>query len=436
MMESAFTDQERLRRLIRAELEKHRPRENALAALEVVAETRMRMVIEPELNPEAPQGANGSWRPDAVRRAVEELRRTHPLLFARPTEERLGVADEGSAVARKNPQDETSEALSKPLEEGLRVAKGHMQDEPSEVSKSTEERLGVADVGSAVARNPQDETSEALSKSTEEGLTVAKDNLHYEASGASLKVARDWLFLEPRGGILARPADDGPKLLASARGTLRGPLWSSYRDRVKELRSLARRPRAVRVLRNSAEARRSAAKPYAVGRERPTPPRRHVYAAFAVMLALLGVAWVWPKLGPGETTGGDPAREAKETSSRSEQPANGNRTAADTSRMKLRGIPEVIDTATMRLEGKVVRLFGVEWVRGSQAEELAGYLRGREVECELASTPDRYRCQVGGHDLSRAVLFNGGGRATGDAPPELVEAENNAKAARRGFWQR
>jgi len=154
------------------------------------------------------------------------------------------------------------------------------------------------------------------------------------------------------------------------------------------------------------------------------------------MLALLGVAWVWPKLGPGETTGGDPAREAKETSSRSEQPANGNRTAADTSRMKLRGIPEVIDTATMRLEGKVVRLFGVEWVRGSQAEELAGYLRGREVECELASTPDRYRCQVGGHDLSRAVLFNGGGRATGDAPPELVEAENNAKAARRGFWQR
>ena len=369
MIESAFSDQERLRRLIRAELEKHRPRENALAALEVVAETRMRMVIEPELNPEAPQAGNGSW-PDAVRRAVEELRRTHPLLFARPTEERLGVADEGSAAARKNPQDEISEALSRPTEEGLRVA---------------------------------------------------KDNLQDEASGASLKVARDWLFLEPRGGTLARPADDSPKLLASARGTLRGPLWSSYRDRVKELRSLARRPRAVRVLRNSAEARRSAAKPY-VGRERPTPPRRHVYAAFAVMLALSGMVWVWPKLGPSETTGGDPAREAKEASSRSEQPANGGRSAADTSEVKLRGIPEVIDTATMRLEGKVVRL--------------AGYLRGREVECELASTPDRYRCQVGGHDLSRAVLFNGGGRATGDAPPELVEAENNAKAARRGVWQR
>ena len=126
----------------------------------------------------------------------------------------------------------------------------------------------------------------------------------------------------------------------------------------------------------------------------------------------------------------------RKASSRSEQPANGSRSAADTSEAKLRGIPEVIDTATMRLEGKVVRLFGVEWVRGGQAEELAGYLRGREVECELASTPDRYRCQVGGHDLSRAVLFNGGGRATGDAPPELVEAENNAKAARRGVWQR
>ena len=226
-----------------------------------------------------------------------------------------------------------------------------------------------------------------------------------------------------------------PKLLASARGTLRGPLWSSWRDRVKELGSLARRSRGVRVLRNS-EDRRRAAEPDAVGRERPKPPRRHVYAAFAVMLALSGMVWVWPKLGPSETTGGDPAREAKEASSRSEQPANGSRSAADTSEIKLRGIPEVIDTATMRLEGKVVRLFGVEWVRGGEAEELAGYLRGREVECELASTPDRYRCQVGGHDLSRAVLFNGGGRATGDAPPELVEAENNAKAARRGVWQR
>ena len=102
----------------------------------------------------------------------------------------------------------------------------------------------------------------------------------------------------------------------------------------------------------------------------------------------------------------------------------------------LKGVPEVIDTATIRVEGRVVRLFGVEWAHGGQAEDLVGYLGGREVECELASAPDRYRCQVAGHDLSRAVLFNGGGRATGDASPELVEAENNAKAARRGVWQR
>ena len=101
----------------------------------------------------------------------------------------------------------------------------------------------------------------------------------------------------------------------------------------------------------------------------------------------------------------------------------------------LKGVPEVIDTATIRVEGRVVRLFGVEWAEGGQAEDLVGYLGGRDVECELASAPDRYRCQVGGHDLSRAVLFNGGGRATADASPELVAVENHAKAAGRGVWQ-
>jgi endonuclease YncB( thermonuclease family) len=364
-----MSDRERLRDLIRAELAKHRPRENAHASLELLAETAI--VIEPAPNSEgAAQAGNESWSEDAVRRAVEELRRSYPQLFREATDERLEAADEVPAAAPDNPRD--------------------------------------------------------------------------EAPASSATPARDWLFLEPRSGTSGRRADAGLGPLASAAGALR-PRSASCGGRVKKLGSLFARPR---TLRDSAADDGSAPRSIAVRPEGPTPPSRYVYAALAFILALSAFAWLWPastpKLGPGETTlakrHGAPseAGRSNETSSLSGQPANGKRTwpVADEPPGTLRGVPEVIDTATIRVEGKVVRLFGVDWARGGQAEDLVGYLRGREVECELASAPDRYRCQIGGHDLSRAVLFNGGGRATADASPELVAAENHAKAAGRGVWQK
>ena len=178
---------------------------------------------------------------------------------------------------------------------------------------------------------------------------------------------------------------------------------------------------------------RSAARPYAVLSEPPTP-RHYAYAAFAVILALLALAWFWPASKPprpNETSVAEPAPASRavpalnKTSSKSEQQENDDRTwpAADEPPGILRGVPEVIDAATIRLEGKVVRLFGAEWAGGAQAEDLAGYLGGREVECEFASAPDLYRCQVGGHDLSRAVLFNGGARATTEIRPSCAHRE-------------
>ena len=49
---------------------------------------------------------------------------------------------------------------------------------------------------------------------------------------------------------------------------------------------------------------------------------------------------------------------------------------------------------------------------------------------------DRHRCQVDGYDLSEAVLYNGGGRATADATPEMKEAEAHARTERLGVWQK
>lgn len=100
------------------------------------------------------------------------------------------------------------------------------------------------------------------------------------------------------------------------------------------------------------------------------------------------------------------------------------------------GVPEVIDTGTLRFDGKIVRLFGVEWSRGGQAEDLTRYLRGREVACQPASAAGTYRCQVDGRDLSEVVLFNGGGRAAPNATQELVAAEAHARTERIGVWRK
>ena len=103
---------------------------------------------------------------------------------------------------------------------------------------------------------------------------------------------------------------------------------------------------------------------------------------------------------------------------------------------EISGPVEVIDTATLRVGGKLVRLFGVEWVRGGQADELTRYLSGRNVTCQPVAGSEARLCSVDGRDLSEVVLFNGGGRASPEATPDLVAAEDRARAERLGVWAR
>jgi endonuclease YncB( thermonuclease family) len=112
-------------------------------------------------------------------------------------------------------------------------------------------------------------------------------------------------------------------------------------------------------------------------------------------------------------------------------------TAKATTARSLRGVPDVLDTSTLSLQGEVVRLFGVEWAPGAgKPDDLIAYLRGREVACEPAGSADTYRCKVGDQDLSKVVLFNGGGRATPDASPELKAAADKARSAQLGVWSK
>ncbi len=100
----------------------------------------------------------------------------------------------------------------------------------------------------------------------------------------------------------------------------------------------------------------------------------------------------------------------------------------------IRGVGVVVDTATLTVQGRTVRLYGVEGAGGQAASEFAQYLAGREIACEQAGTRNSYRCHVDDQDLSRVILFNGGGRAAADATPELQAAERRARAARVGLW--
>ncbi len=103
---------------------------------------------------------------------------------------------------------------------------------------------------------------------------------------------------------------------------------------------------------------------------------------------------------------------------------------------EISGPVEVIDTATLRVGGKLVRLFGVEWVRGGQADELTRYLSGRSVTCQPVAGSEARLCSVDGRDLSEVVLFNGGGPRLPEATPDLVAAEDRARAERLGVWAR
>jgi penicillin-binding protein 1A len=100
----------------------------------------------------------------------------------------------------------------------------------------------------------------------------------------------------------------------------------------------------------------------------------------------------------------------------------------------IRGVPVVQNTGMLEIQGRIVRLFGVEGVRGRVAREFRRYLGNREVVCEPTGSGNDYRCRVDDQDLSRAVLFNGSGRASANASAELRALEQQARSARVGIW--
>ncbi|MDP9096982.1 MAG: thermonuclease family protein [Pseudomonadota bacterium] len=109
----------------------------------------------------------------------------------------------------------------------------------------------------------------------------------------------------------------------------------------------------------------------------------------------------------------------------------------------------IIDGDTLRLEGHVVRLRGVEApdrgdrclggidCGGAATTALAGLIRGRRVECSLKDRDPFDRpyaeCNASGTDLSRAIVASGWARAQ-PGVPELADLELHARRQRTGLW--
>ena len=103
---------------------------------------------------------------------------------------------------------------------------------------------------------------------------------------------------------------------------------------------------------------------------------------------------------------------------------------------QLRGVPTVVDSGTLLMDGVVVHLDGVKGGPGEPAHQLFRYINGREVACEAApSGVPHYSCKIGNYDLGEAVLLNGAARADAAASERLRAAEEKARTARRGIWR-
>jgi penicillin-binding protein 1A len=103
----------------------------------------------------------------------------------------------------------------------------------------------------------------------------------------------------------------------------------------------------------------------------------------------------------------------------------------------LRGRADVIDTATLAIDGRAVALFGVQVNPDRRAARaLAHFLRRREVQCAPAPDPASFRCSAGGQDIAEAIVGAGVAPASANASQDLLAVEELARAQRVGIWRR
>ena len=390
-----------LRIQIRAEIERRRPKPVALRTLELLTEAAVDLT---EAAPGyrivdrhgAPRLREGSDAPLTLSEFVNGLQAKHPALFLPPEP----VA---APVVPEEPEKES------PLMAGaaeMRAATTRFVETQSELARALAERSTVQ--------------GRALAESAAGRLSGLRASL-----GARLAAHR---------ATAARPRASG--------APASGPAWSARAAGVGEAvrDGLGRLTAAGRNWQGEGESVRQHRRWLAGG------TAAALVAILAAGLVVSERATDRQAAPPAPASKPTPAPAPASTPPESATPAPESEGRADTVEMPepppppaanaITGKAEVIDTATLRVGGKLLHLFGVEWVRGGQADELGKYLAARPVSCQPAPGSENFSCSVEGRDLSEVVLFNGGGRASPEASPELVAAEDHARTERLGVWKR
>jgi endonuclease YncB( thermonuclease family) len=371
-----------VREIIRAEVEKLNPTDDARRPLELIIETSVRYAEVNGKTAITVVDENGQPRTIAkdgevvgftIQDLVEELRLSHPILF-------------------KSMPRPSAQPMDAPTVE---VSPAGEETENAALDREDPPERDWLNVGSSALSQPDSSQPAALGGAPHSNRREARLRLW------SRKILGKWM----RPAVAARTAT----------------LHPAPPDRPPALDQVARFSDPAR---------------------RPLRERRGLALGVCTLVALLvagGLAFLGRDSSPEERSNepavtGAVSPEPKVSQVAASPPAATARAAAGRS---LRGVPDVLDTSTLSLQGEVVRLFGVEWAPGAgKPDDLIAYLRGREVVCEPAGSTDAYRCMIGDQDLSKVVLFNGGGRATPDASPDLKAAADKARSAQLGVWSK
>ncbi len=121
------------------------------------------------------------------------------------------------------------------------------------------------------------------------------------------------------------------------------------------------------------------------------------------------------------------------------------------------GPPEIIDGDTLAVQGRVIRLYGIDAPELGQAcrigaraydcgriarTALLDLTAGATVSCQLApASPEDGadgrigRCRADGYDLSEGMAYTGWALALRPVSERYVVFEERARAARRGLWK-
>lgn len=388
-----MTSREQLQALIRAEIDRQRPVAVARRTLELLVESAIRrsdappgyQVVDRDGHPRT-RSVAGEALPLTLGDLVDELRRQHPTMFQPP------AAPASVSAAGDAPRDWI---VVKP------AAAPEPPAPPARASRLRDALSGLSARLRPPAREPEAPAAAPVpvppvppGEGLKPGLARPQPLPGRGSSRRPVYAVLGGLAVLGVGYVLLRSGGEPAHEAAVAQGTGQGAgRGRSAETKPAEARSAETKP---------AERRTAEAKPAPDSRGQESKSQE--------------------AKGP-ESKGSEAKREPVETGALVPEAAG-----------PVAGVAEVLDTATLRLGGRTLRLYGVEAARGAQAGDLTGYLGGRPVNCQPSPAKTAWICTVDGHDLSEVVLYNGGGRATPEATPDLVEAERHARTGKLGIW--